>query len=208
MTFPINLVPFHLSNLRFGDTYYFNHYVLTNKNEGYVSLERLSDELYELVISTKNYSPVDKIKITNFSILEWIDDWRQDPKIKTLNLSNNQLTKVHIPKSREFLTELNLRNNIELRELIVESAPKMRKLIIEECFALETLKIMNSPDLSYVNALNCKLSTPQVNSLIDAISLNNIWTSRGTIDIRGNDFPTTTDKFQILMNSDWEVLIE
>lgn len=197
-----------MSNLKFGDTFYFNHYVLTNPKDGYIELDRVSEEEYELSIFRTVNSPIETLKITDFSLLEWIDNWKEDPKIKKLNLSNNQLTKVYIPKPREFLMELNLRNNVQLTELIIESAPQLRSLNIEECFRLETIRIFNSPLITNINALNCKLSNPQVDSLMETISVNTIWRTRGRIDLRGNERPTRSSKLEILLNSNWEVLFE
>lgn len=179
---------------------------MANKNSGYLTLERIDENTYELVINSKDKSPVKKLKITDFNISEWIDDWREDPKIEKLNLSNNLLERVYIFGQRDYLREVNLSKNLALKDLVIESAPHLQKLIINHCFALENIDLLNTPSLSYVDAVNCKLSSPQVDQIINSLSLYTIWNSYGMIDLRGNSLPQASEKLSILLSSDnWEV---
>lgn len=192
------------------------------------SIRKQFTDSVEIVIGSRQPSPVSEFKITNQSLITWDDYWLDaesnvtvDPQIRTLNLQRNRLVYVNINTPRLELTELNLEGNRDLIHLYVHEAPKLGRLDVSGCTSLEYVSLGVNRSIRELIARDCRMSesameqllrdfTPTVCASANVRGIGAFRKQYSTVlDLRGNTVVWSNrriaSKIRLLLTNNWVV---
>jgi hypothetical protein len=187
---------------------------------------QLKDSI-EISIDLKS-SGIERLKITNQSLLTWDDHWIDkgsgkiiDPEIQELVLSQNDLVYVNINTPRPSLKVLDVKGNKNLKVLHLHECFNLETLDISQCQALENVSLGVNRNIQTLNAKDCNMTSSAMEQLLRdftpviTASSNN----RGAgafrsphntlLDLRGNVIDWSNrriaSKIRMLVTNNWVV---
>jgi hypothetical protein len=211
-----NYVRFNTEGIPFSDN---NAVLFKQMNDSYV-LEVSRDQRVPIIIP--------EMKLSNQEILTWEDYWISgedsvlvDPYVQKLNLQKNKLVHANLNLHRAELTHLNLEGNINMRAVMVMSAPKLEVLNVSNCATLDVINLGGNRSLKALLARNCNLSAVAQERLlrdfrpITTASSNRDFamfrkTYETLVDLRGTEIDWSNrkvaSKIRVLLCNNWLVL--
>lgn len=188
-------------------------------NDSYV-IEISRDERVPIIIP--------EMKLSNQEIITWEDHWISgkdsslvDPYIQRLNLQKNKLVHANLNLHRAELTHLNLEGNVNMRAVMIASAPKLEVLNVSNCAALNVINLGENRSLKALLARNCSLSTAAQERLLrDFRPVTTASSNKGfsmfrktyetLVDLRGTEVDWSSrkvaSKIRMLLCNNWLVL--
>jgi len=223
------LLPFDLKNCKS-----FNYVLLDTKGIPYsgnsVFLSKQMNDSCVLEIARDERIPaiIPEIKLSNQNILTWEDLWISkenntliDPFVQRLNLQKNRLIHVNMNLHREELTHLNLEGNINMRAVMIFSAPKLEVLNVSNCPALDVINLGENRSIKALLAKNCNLSPQAQERLLRDFRPTKTASSNvefrlfkkeyeTIVDLRGSEIDWSNrkiaSKIRLLLCNNWLVL--
>ena len=195
-----------------------------------VVLQKQMNNSFELRINVDgDYKEnIKELKITNQNILTWEDYWIDkktlgliDPRIERINLQRNKLVHANFNLSRNFLKEINLEGNDNLRAILVSRSPNLEVLNLSNCPALDVINLGNNRSLKAILARNCNLSSYAQETLLrDFTPIITSSSNRSfsmfrkqyetLVDLRGSEIDwgnrKVASKIRLLLCNNWLVL--